>query len=105
MEEMNDRAGAADKCRRENGDDDEKKCDFGDKISACFVAEVFATDVEERRLRTAGGTALITIKRGTLKIAICKRKPESGSPAAKIPSAPIIVSFGVRFHRLLAFLL
>ena len=47
---MNDRARAADKCRRENGGDGEKKCDFGDKIPACFRAEVFATDVEERGL-------------------------------------------------------
>ena len=102
---MNDRPRAANECRYENGGDGDKECDFGEKITPRFEAEVFATNVEERRLRTAGGTAVITIKRGTLKIAICKRKPESGSPAAKIPSAPIIVSFGVRFHRLLAFLL
>src|ERR1700736_63021 len=105
MEETNDHARAADKCRRENGGDSEKKCDFGDKISACFVAEVFATDVEERRLRTAGGTAVIAIKREGLKIAIGNRKPGSGSPSTKIPTSPAVVSFGAWFHRLLTFLL
>ena len=51
---MNDRTGAAEKCRGENGGDDEKECDFGEKITPRFEAEVFATDVEERRLRIAG---------------------------------------------------
>src|ERR1700720_177256 len=94
MEEMNDRARAADKCRRENGGDGEKKCDFGDKISARFRAEIFATDVEERRLRTAGKTAVIAIRREGLKIAIGDRKPGSGSPSTKIPASPTVASFG-----------
>jgi hypothetical protein len=38
---------------------------------------------------------------GGLKIPIDNRKPNSGSPATKIPASPIIVSFGVRFHRFL----
>jgi hypothetical protein len=105
MEEMNDRTRAANECRCENGGDGEKECDFGEKIAPSFGTKVFAADVEERRLRTAGGTAVIAIKRESLKIAICNRKPESGSQAAEIPASPIIVSFGVRFHRLLTFLL
>ena len=47
---MNDRARAGDECRCENGGDGEKECDFGEKIAPRFVAEIFATDVEERRL-------------------------------------------------------
>jgi hypothetical protein len=47
---------------------------------------------------------VIAIKRGSLKIAIYGRKSESDSPAAKIPASPVIVPFGVGFHRLLTFL-
>jgi len=50
MKEMNDRARAGDECRCENGGDGEKERDFREKITPCFVAEIFATDVEERRL-------------------------------------------------------
>jgi hypothetical protein len=105
MKEMNDRARAANKCCRENGGEGEKKCDFGEKIAARFEAEVFATDVKERRRRTAGGAAVITIQREDLKIAIGHRKPGSGSPSTEIPVSPTIVSFGVGFHRLLTFFL
>ena len=105
MEEMNDRARVADECRRQNGGDGDKECDFGEKIPPRLGTEIFATDVEERRLRTVGGVAVIPIEREDLKIAIYKRKPESFSPAATIPASPIIVSFGVRFHRLPTFLL
>ena len=102
MEEMNDRASVADECRCEDGGDGKKECDFGEKISPCFIVEVFATDVEERRLRTAGGTAAIAIERGGLKIAIGKRKPKSGSPSKEIPVSAN-VSLGVRFHCSLTF--
>jgi hypothetical protein len=105
MKEMNDRARVAEECRSENGGDGEKECDFNEKIASRFGAEVFATDVEERRLGIAGGTAVITIKRRGLKIAIDNRKPESGSPSTKIPVSPTIVSFGAWFHRLLTFFL
>ena len=74
---MNDRAGATDKCRRKNGGDSEKECDFGEKIAPRFGAEIFPTNVEKRRPRTAGGTAVIAINRGDLEIAIGNRK--SGS--------------------------
>ena len=50
MKEMNDRARAGDECRGENGGDGEKERDFREKITPRFVAEIFATDVEERRL-------------------------------------------------------
>jgi hypothetical protein len=105
MEKMNDRARAADVSGRENDGDGEKNCDFGEKIAPRLGAEIFAADVDERRPWTAGRTAVIAIKRGSLKIAIYDRKSESGSPAAKIPASPVIVPFGVRFHRLLTFLL
>jgi hypothetical protein len=100
---MNDRAGAADKCRRENDGDGEKECGFDEKTAPRFGTEIFATDVEERRLRTAGGTAVIAIERGGLKIAIGNWKPESGSPSKEIPKSPN-VSLGVRFHCLVTFL-
>ena len=102
---MNDRACVADECRRHNGGDGDKECDLREKIPSRFGTEVFATDVEKRRLRTVGGIAVIPIEREDLKIAIYKRKPGSLSPAATIPASPIIVSFGVRFHRLPTFLL
>jgi hypothetical protein len=98
MEEMNDRARAAYECRRENGGDGEKEGDLREKTAPRFGAEVFAADVEKRRLRTAGGTAVIAIKWGGLKIAIGNRKPGSGSPS------PTIISFGAWFHGLLTFL-
>jgi hypothetical protein len=69
MEEMNDRTGAADKCDRQNNGDNDKKCDFGEKAAPRFGTEIFATDVEERRLGAAGGTAGIAIEREDLKIA------------------------------------
>jgi hypothetical protein len=50
MKEMNDCARAGDECQCENGGNGEKECDFGEKIAPRFVAEIFATDVEERRL-------------------------------------------------------
>ena len=50
MEEVDDRAGAADECRGENGSDSEKECAFDEKVAPRFAAKVFATDVEERRL-------------------------------------------------------
>ena len=50
MKEMNNRASAGDECRCENGGDGEKERDFREKITPRFVAEIFATDVEERRL-------------------------------------------------------
>ena len=59
---MNDRAGAADKRRRENGGDSEKKCDFGEKIAPRFGAEIFPTDVEERRGRASSGSAMMPIQ-------------------------------------------
>jgi hypothetical protein len=102
---MNDRARVADERGRENGGDGKKKCDFGEKIAPRLGAEIFAADIEERRLRTAGWTAVIPITGESLKIPIGNRKPNSGSRAIKIPASPIIVSFGVRFHRFLKLLL
>ena len=67
---MNDRTGAADKCERENKGDNDKKCDFGEKTPPRFGTEVFATDIEERGLGTAGRTAGIGIEREDLKIAV-----------------------------------
>lgn len=102
---MNDRARVADERGRENGGNGKKKCNFGERIAPRLGAEIFAADIEERRLRTAGRTAVIPITGGGLKIPIGERKPNSGSPSAKIPASPIIVSSGVRFHRFLEFLL
>ena len=47
---MNDRARAGDECHCEDGGDGEKERRFREKITPRFVAEIFATDVEERRL-------------------------------------------------------
>ena len=51
---MNDRARVADERGRENGGDGKKKCNFGEKIAPRLGAEIFAAEIEERRLRTAG---------------------------------------------------
>jgi hypothetical protein len=102
---MNDRARVADKRCRENGGDGDKKCDFGEKIAPRFGTEILATDVEKRRLRTAGRTAVIAIEREGLKIAIGNRKPGSGSTPRNNPVSPSVVSCGAWFHRLLTFLL
>ena len=67
---MNDRTGAADKCDRENNGDGEKECDFGEKTPPRFGTEIFATDIEERGLGTAGRTAGIAIEREDLKIGV-----------------------------------
>jgi len=67
---MNDRTGAANKCDRENNGDNDKKCDFGEKATARFGTEIFATDVEERGLGTASRAAGIAIERENLKIAV-----------------------------------
>ena len=98
MEEVDDRAGAADECRGENGSDSEKECAFDEKVAPRFAAKVFATDVEERRLRTASGTAVIAINRENLEIVICNRKPGASSTLKKIP-ASANVFFRARFHR------
>src|SRR5439155_9628238 len=60
IQEMNDRTRAADERRRQNGGDNEKKRDLDQKISPRFVTEILATNVEERRPRTPGGTTVIT---------------------------------------------
>jgi len=60
---MNDRTRAADERRRENGGDDKKERDLDQKISPRFGMEIVATDVQERRPRTAGGTTVITVER------------------------------------------
>jgi len=62
MEEMNDRARASDKCRRENDGDGEKECGFGKKIAPRFGTEIFATDVEERFGRASSGSTMMTIQ-------------------------------------------
>src|SRR5438132_13573429 len=63
IQEMNDRTRAADERRRKNGGDDEKERDLDQKISPRFGMEIVATDVQERRPRTAGGTTVITVER------------------------------------------
>ena len=100
MQEMNDRARAADECHSKYRDNGEKECDLGDKISPRVVTEVVATDVQKRRPRTSSRAAVKAVEREGLKIAIDQRKPDS-----RIPASPIPVLFGVRFHRSLTFLL
>ena len=70
MQEMNDRARAANERHRENGRDDQEESNFGTKIPSRFVTEIFAADVEERRGRTTSGSAIITIQRERLKITV-----------------------------------
>lgn len=99
MEKVKDRARVGDERHRENSGDEDKERHLDHKVPAGFVPEIFAADVEKRSGRTAGRSAVIAIRRGGLKIRIGNGKP------AKIPAFPTIVSFGDRFHRLLAFLL
>jgi hypothetical protein len=99
MEKVNDRARVANERHRENSGDEDKERHLDHKVPAGFVLEVFATDIEERCGRTASRSAVIPIRREGLKIPIGNGKP------AKIPASPTVVSFGDRFHRLLAFLL
>ncbi len=100
MQEMNDRARAADERDRENGGDDQEENNLGTKISWRFITEIFATDVQKRRPRTSSRAAVKAVEREGLKIAIDHRKPGS-----RISTSPIRVLFGVRFHRSLTFLL
>ena len=102
---MNDRARVAEECGRKNECDSKKECDFDKKTPSRFGTKILATDIEERRLRTAGRAAVIAIEREDLEIAIYNGQSVSGSWAATMVASPIVVCFRVRFHRLLTFFL
>src|SRR2546426_6172277 len=60
-----------------------------------LAPEIFAADIEERRLRVAGWTAAITIERKYLVVAIGNRK----WPSSREKSSPNVVRrLGTRFH-------
>src|SRR2546423_616574 len=100
MQEMNDRARAADECHSKYRDNGEKECDLGDKISPRVEREVVAPNLKKRRPQTSSRAAVKAVEREGLKIAIDQRKP-----GFRIFTSPIRVLFGIRFHRSLTFLL
>jgi hypothetical protein len=102
---MNNRARAADECRRENHDKDEKERGFDKKGAAGLGSKIVPANIEKRRSRTIGLPAVIPIMREDLIIAIGDGELDFARGSTKIPAVRQTVSLKTRFHLSRVFLL
>src|ERR1051326_2320939 len=68
MQEMYDDASSLDKGREQDGGEDKKERNFGEKIPACFAPKIVAADIQKRRRRCAGRAAMVPVQRKRLII-------------------------------------